>query len=1061
MLFEEGILNPQSVGDKRTVAVLYAAADRASGKVRPSDLLASAIESDDAKVLATLAQALEPGSTPLDVRDVIEVYNPARSTPTDFDGRKEYFSPEALEALEQFDADPMRGKEGVRDAALELLLSCVLSHLDAEDLEFLTVLNAEHGATLFREQVKLAAEPLPPLLDSASGRLRSEEFSESAWTIMEHAGVRAADLGYDRILPPHCFLTLLGETEGVAEHLVRLQAQPEIGPGKVADIVAEAFRLADRRTDAIELTRDGVGEATVEMLRVAQKAARLWGSEQIDTSHLLSALLEEMPPRLAFVLQRSPLNLDLGKMSEYLDQYLREARTQVKREVAFRLPTGLLPSEDLTYRACTEGLPKAMIQEQQKKGEGDEKTQHLDPYEAMTRALYRRRNNHVLVTGLRGVGKTTLVQELARRAAAGEIPFLKRKRFLWVDCQDVAPHESKSKLEGILSYVAGRTDLILCLDGLGPLLRAESGDNNKLILRAALKEGRAHLIGVMSNWDFKDLLSADHEILEFFTRVDVEEPEEGYALHIVRQACAGLEHEYKVIIEERAIERAVVLSADYILNERLPMKAIKILQRVCEDLDYDRTQHGKDQAAVTASDVIEVIAEISGVPEETLSGIAKKADYEEELTREVVGQDEAIKAVATELRLIKAGLTDPGKPASVMLFAGLTGVGKTELAKTLARFYSSSKRLQTYTMGNFTESHTVSAIIGVPPGYVGHEQGGRLINDLNSDPYCVFLLDEAEKPHPDVWKPFLNLFDEGWIVDQRAVKAFADRAIFILTSNAGHEIISKMSQAGDGMDKIIERVKEHLPTIRHERSTQPVFTPEFLARIKRIIIFKPLDEDAMEGICRKLLKRMQETWEEKREKTIVVPDSLIKYIAKRSHQENERSGGKEGGRIVGKLMSDLIEASIQREASEREDEYKACNMIELLFISPGDASPRQPLPQPKVVVKFRNERPPSPAECIAQATAELKQDLALARDSTTSAHQMVSDHLARLEAGLAHWAREHPGEPADGVSDGLLDRFHEVCSDLELHARRSGQEARTIVEELITTLDEAGVGTIT
>lgn len=1048
MLFEKGMFNPQGVGDDRTATVLHAATDRAAGKVRPSDLLASAIESGDAKVLATLAQALEPGSTPLDLRDVIEIYNPMRShsTPTDFDGRRECFSSEALEALDKFDTELKEtvGKEGIEDVALELLLACVLFQLDAEDQEFLTTLDAKRSAELFHKQVELGTKflGLDTLFDAAYGRLRSEEFSESAWAIMEHAGVRATDLGYDRILPPHCFLALLGETEGVAEHLVRLQAQPEIGPGKVADTVVEAFRLGDRKADAVELVRGGFGEVTVELLRSAQKAARLWGSEYIDTSHLLLALVDDMPPRLASVLQRSPLELNLVKMREHLGQYLRDSRTQVKREVAFRLPTGLLLSEDLTYLARTKELPEAL---------------HFDTYfDVITKALYRRDNNHVLITGLRGVGKTALVRELSRKAAAGDISFLKRRRFLWVDCRDVAPDESRDKLEAIFSHVAGRTDLILCLDGLGSLLRAESGGNNKLILRSALKERQAHLIGVMSNWDFEDLLSSDHELLEFFTVVNVEEPKEETAVDIVKKASAQLELEYKLTIEEKAIERAVVLSNDYILNERLPMKAIKILQRVCEDLDYERTERGGKRTTITVPDVITVISEISGVPEGTLSGVAKKIDYQKHLTKEVVGQDEAVKAVATEIQLIKAGLTEPGKPASVMLFAGLTGSGKTELAKVVARFYSSSKRLQTYTMGNFIESHSVSGIIGVPPGYVGHEQGGRLINDLNSDPYCVFLLDEAEKPHPDVWKPFLNLFDEGWITDTRGVKAFADRAIIILTSNAGHEIISKMSQAGDPMDKIIEAVKDHLPTIRHASSNQPVFSPEFLARIKRIIIFKSLDEQAMEGICRKLLKRIQNDWKKKREKTIDIPDNLIKYIAKQSHTENERSGGKEGGRIVSKLISELIEVSIQREASKRENEYKTSEVIELIFLPPAEALPHQSPKQPKVEVSFRKQHEDSPDECIEQVVSTLNRVLGVTQEARGPMQKIVSDCLASLEAGLKCWERKHSVEAGDGVPEVILERFRRTCADLEQHRQQSEQEEQLIVNELITILERNG-----
>ena len=167
-------------------------------------------------------------------------------------------------------------------------------------------------------------------------------------------------------------------------------------------------------------------------------------------------------------------------------------------------------------------------------------------------------------------------------------------------------------------------------------------------------------------------------------------------------------------------------------------------------------------------------------------------------------------------------------------------------------------------MGNYTEPHSVSGIIGVPPGYVGHEHGGRLINELNADPYSVFLLDEAEKAHPNVWKPFLNLFDEGWIEDQRGIRAHADRAIFILTTNAGDQTIAQMARSGRSEDEISEHVKNTLSRVRHERSSQPVFTPQFLARIRRILVFAPLNESAMTGICRKQVQTMQSLWKQHR-----------------------------------------------------------------------------------------------------------------------------------------------------------------------------------------------------
>jgi ATP-dependent Clp protease ATP-binding subunit ClpA len=324
--------------------------------------------------------------------------------------------------------------------------------------------------------------------------------------------------------------------------------------------------------------------------------------------------------------------------------------------------------------------------------------------------------------------------------------------------------------------------------------------------------------------------------------------------------------------------------------------------------------------------VVRVVSEISRVPIETLTGDIDDTDYEQILGSAVVGQDEAVSAVASEPRLIKAGITDPGKPASVMLFCGLNGVGKTELAKRLAEIYSTSKRLQIYTMGNFVESHSVSGIIGVPAGYVGHDQGGRLINDLNADPYGVFLLDEIEKSHPDVLKPFLNLFDEGWIVDQKGVKAYADRAIFILTSNAGYEAISQMHQDKRPMADIVEHVKSSLARVRNER----------------IQIFNPLTEPAMLGITRILLERVQHTWLMHRGKTIVVSDELIQHIAVQGQAINLKSGGREGGRGIRRLIAELVEDRIQLAAIRSKADYARCRTIRLTLKASAAANESSP-----------------------------------------------------------------------------------------------------------------------
>lgn len=596
---------------------------------------------------------------------------------------------------------------------------------------------------------------------------------------------------------------------------------------------------------------------------------------------------------------------------------------------AWQMLSKLLPTADLTEEALAGRLAPAV--DRREASFGERTANSPDPYEWISRALYRRQRQHVLITGLKGVGKTRLLWEFARRAADGQFPFLRDARFLWVDCKHVGPEDSRSCLETIVTAASEWPNAVLCLDGIGALLKRPMGGNNQPLLMAAARRPGIRIMGILSKWEFNDLISSDAELLDLFTPWEVQEPTEDAALTIVESAARELEQEFHVTIDQAVVQKSVTLTSSYMLNERLPAKAIRVLEHLCEDAEFYRTQHSQNSAALTTSDVIRVVSERTGIPQETLAGKTGSADFESALSAEVVGQDEAVKAMATKLRLIKAGLTDPGKPASVLLFAGMTGVGKTELAKVVAKLYSTSKRLQTYTMGNFVEPHSVSGIIGVPPGYVGYENGGQLINELNADPYAVFLLDEAEKAHPNVWKPFFNLFDEGWIVDQRGIKAYADRAIFILTTNAGDNTIAQMTRSGKSPEEIVERVKQTLSKVRQERSSQPVFTPQFLSRIERIVVFKSLDEPAMVGISRKLVGQMQRTWHQKREKQIHVSEDLVQHIGRLGHGLNEKSGGQEGGRIIRKLLSDLIETSIQEQATSREAAYKSCRRIHVVY----------------------------------------------------------------------------------------------------------------------------------
>jgi ATP-dependent Clp protease ATP-binding subunit ClpC len=716
------------------------------------------------------------------------------------------------------------------------------------------------------------------------------------------------------------------------------QSPTPTGPRTRESFTPAALKALDDLQRALVDSEGALDRVALELLLLCV-LARLDESEHevraaLDVNKAASLLARRIGEGIDF-------KVLLGKVFASPGQ--NEEIQEAEAEAGFELPPQVAGWEDLTEQARTSQGSGAYP------FDGDPDYDRL--FAAVTRALHRRQARHVLLIGERGVGKATVVAELARRAACGQVASLSDLRFIQVDCRHVPPGQGCEQLVALLNHVAPHTGLVVAVDGFARLLGPGAG--GRAILLSALPHLACRLIALLTPREFEDLFADEPDVGEFFTRIDVGEPDPETALKLLRHYALGLSEKFGLAIDDEAVREAVVLSANYVLNDQLPAKALKALHRACEDLEYERTHLGSQRPSVTAQDVIRVISETSGVPQDTLRGIAEQADYEQGLREWIVGQDHAVREVATELGLIKAGMTDAGKPASVMLFLGQTGTGKTEMAKALARFYSGSRKLKTYTLGNCVEPHSVATIIGVPPGYVGHDQGGRLVNELNADPYCVFLLDEVDKAHPDVLQPFLNLFDEGWVVDQRGVKAYADKAIFILTSNVGQRMIAELVQQGNSPEQIASRMKETLAQIRHPKAERPVFTPEFLARIKRIIVFNSLDQSAMEGIARKQVKELCQGWSGRRGKSLEVPEPLVQYLAERAHQMNHKSSGKEGGRIVRKLISDWLESALQREISRRPAEYRACQVVNLGFVAPEPVPEGTVQPAPMVTVHFR------------------------------------------------------------------------------------------------------------
>lgn len=554
-------------------------------------------------------------------------------------------------------------------------------------------------------------------------------------------------------------------------------------------------------------------------------------------------------------------------------------------------------------------------------------------FDRLARQLFRSLPAQTLLVGENGVGQSALLLEFARRVLEEQYEFLKGYEVVVIDCRFVPPDEVRLQFDAIMRALERPENehLVFCMNGFARLLVDDAGMDNRSRLMAALSRVKCRIIGLVNPRECREILS--HSMLrEGFGEVDLPEPDPELSIALVRHLCLGLQQKFDLAIEDGAIRQAVWLSHHYIPNAYLPHKAIRLLSEECEDAAYERSQLGQSARTVGAEDILRRVSAESGIPEQTLKGTGDNVDYRQSLGEFVVGQDAIIDEIATDLSLIRAGMSDPGKPASVLLLVGQTGTGKTELAKALARFYSGSKTLKTFTLGNFVEAQSVSGIIGVPPGYVGHDEGGRLVNELLADPYSVFLLDEVDKAHPDVLAPFLNLFDEGWVYDQRGVKAWADRAIFVMTTNVGQRQIAEMRKQGKPIEEIKSRLSETLSSIRHANVHRPVFPPEFLARLSRVLIFNPLDAEAMSGITRLHANRLQDEWISRRGKTIEFDQRLIQAIADEAQASNEKANGREGGRIVRKLFADRIEARIQSAIGASTEAYqqaaKVCVTIE-------------------------------------------------------------------------------------------------------------------------------------
>src|SRR5580700_3829457 len=518
--------------------------------------------------------------------------------------------------------------------------------------------------------------------------------------------------------------------------------------------------------------------------------------------------------------------------------------------------------------------------------------------------LLRRRKNNPVFVGEAGVGKTALAEGLALAIHDGRVPeALKDVQIYALDMGALLAGtrfrgDFEQRLKAVIKAATGNPHIILFIDEIHTIVGAGSASGSTMdasnLLKPALASGDLRCIGSTTYQEYKRSFDRDKALARRFQRIEVNEPTREEAVQILNGLKSHYEKHHNVRYTAAAIRSAVELSARYINDRYLPDKAIDVMDEA--GVAGHLRARNSETMTVGARDAERTVARMAKIPERSVSSSdrARLQDLEPELKQVVYGQDSAIEAVCRAIKLARSGLAHPDRPVGAFLFAGPTGVGKTEVARQLAKVMG--VEFLRFDMSEYMERHTVSRLIGAPPGYVGFDQGGLLTDAVNRTPHCVLLLDEIEKAHPDLFNILLQVMDHASLVDNNGRKADFRNVILVMTTNAGASELSR-AMIGFGKDYRSGTPKDAIDRM---------FAPEFRNRLSATIHFEPLSPETMVRVVDKFIAELQERLD-KQKVTLTVTPAAKKWLAEHGH--DPRFGARPLGR--------LIENEIARELADQ------------------------------------------------------------------------------------------------------------------------------------------------
>ncbi|MGB0388514.1 MAG: AAA family ATPase [Ardenticatenaceae bacterium] len=719
-----------------------------------------------------------------------------------------------------------------------------------------------------------------------------------------------------RVLPG-----FLGEV-GIKGGILRGQLRSQVGVAAdrgwrrvdVMSLGRQAFELLGQASIGVSEGEEPQLVVTPRMFRVWRVANGLAEQELIGHAHLLVALLQErdsLPVELLLGLAQKG-GWSAERVNEWVAQRVEE---QQELELAAReagyVPlwplSGLLGKfgRDLTAEAQAGKLsPPIGVEELLRR---------------VKRVLIQPEANNPLLIGPPGVGKTAIVEGLACELAFGNagVAELAGRRIVEIRMNDLVAGtkyrgELEERVSGLLAEVKAAPEVIVFIDEMHTILGRgrQSSSHIGHWLKPALARGEFPCIGATTLAEYRQTIEQDGALNRRFQTIVVEEP-------TVETCIKILSERYRERITDEAVEAAVRLSARYLPDKRLPDKAIRLLEEAqayikvpAFDMEAPMGEPQPLFSEVNADLIRYLLEQKTGIPLTQLAGdeMARIKGIDTALSKRVIGQEDAVQAVAQVVKRARAGLNDPRQPVGVLLFVGPTGVGKTELARALAEFlFHSGDALIRLDMSEYTEKHQVARLIGAPPGYVGYQEEGQLTGQLRQRPHCVVLLDEIEKAHPDVHHLFLQLFDDGRLTDSKGRTANGREAIFIMTSNLGSDLYQE-EPLGFGLRPLGSSASLKEKQHNVEQTIKRQFKPEFVNRIDQIVHFKPLSSEEITRIFDLQLAAIQERLAERHQIDLTVTPAAKQHVSKQGY--DPQNGARPLARAIDSLiitqLTDLI-----------------------------------------------------------------------------------------------------------------------------------------------------------